>query len=758
MRSISITGFLICVCLCSSVANLSAADWVHWRGPYQNGASDEKHLPEKWTDDPAGPDSNLIWKAPYNCRSSPLVMDGRVFIINDEGDGVLEGERVMAFDAATGKVLWEHKFNVFHSDIVSSRVGWANLAGDPATGYVYAHGVQGMFMCYEGATGRIVWTRSLTEEYGRVSGYGGRTTTPTIDGDLVIVGFVNNSWGDQALRGGNRFVAFNKRTGEPVWWSDPCDRVKVTYCSCPVTATINGQRLFITGAADGSLIALQAQTGVRVWRYPLGDLALDASPVVDGNLVYMTNSQENIDVADQGRVVCVDASQIKDGQPKLVWDVAGIKACLSSPMLHDGRLYVADDGAMLYCMDAKTGARIWKYKYGTQSRGAPVWADGKIYLTAVNARFLILKDEGKRCRELHLHKFFSKTGNELVECNSSPAISNGRIYFGTRDEFYCLGLKDWKADAPAAAKTTEEPKSAGPPALVQVVPADVVLTPGGQASFKVRLFDANGNFVKNSPAEWSLGAAAPPPTLKTKPAALAGTIQDGKLTVSKDVAGQQGVVVAKVGNLTGTARVRVAPVLPFKLNIAAMPLGDYPGGWLNTQGKFMVVERDGRKVLQKGATNPVPPIARANGYISMWNASNYTIQADLSGDLVGTNMPDVGIVNQRYTLQLNGNKQELRLLSWDALPRVDKSVPFKWEPGVWYTAKFTTERKGDKLLVRGKVWPRDQTEPEAWTIEFEDPRPNLEGSPGIYGYATGILDGKAGAPAYYDNITVTPNK
>jgi hypothetical protein len=204
--------------------------------------------------------------------------------------------------------------------------------------------------------------------------------------------------------------------------------------------------------------------------------------------------------------------------------------------------------------------------------------------------------------------------------------------------------------------------------------------------------------------------------------------------------------------------VRVAPVLPYQLDIAALPLGAYPGGWLNAQGKFFVVERDGRKVLQKGAVNPIPPIARANGYITMWNVGDYTIQADLSGERVGTNMPDVGIVNQRYTLQLSGNKQELRLLSWDALPRIDKTIPFTWEPNAWYTAKLTTERKGDALLVRGKVWPRGQPEPAAWTIEVEDPRPNLEGSPAIYGYATGILDGKPGAPGYYDNISVTPNK
>ena len=112
-------------CLAGFAAASLAGDWIHWRGPEQNGVSREVGLPDNWTLDVNDPNSNLIWKAPYGCRSTPLVMGGSVFIINSDGDGIKEGERVMAFDAATGKVLWEHKFNVWHTDIVSSRVGWS---------------------------------------------------------------------------------------------------------------------------------------------------------------------------------------------------------------------------------------------------------------------------------------------------------------------------------------------------------------------------------------------------------------------------------------------------------------------------------------------------------------------------------------------------------------------------------------------------------------------------------------------------------
>src|SRR5436305_1411355 len=139
-------AFLVLVALCGLVPLAARAnDWPQWRGPEQNGVSREKDLPDRFSiNNPEDPKSNLVWKQPFGGRSAPIVMNGRVYIINDAEEGTIrEQERVMCFDADSGKVLWEYRFNVFFTDIVSNRVGWTNLAGDPETGNVYAHGVQG---------------------------------------------------------------------------------------------------------------------------------------------------------------------------------------------------------------------------------------------------------------------------------------------------------------------------------------------------------------------------------------------------------------------------------------------------------------------------------------------------------------------------------------------------------------------------------------------------------------------------------------
>jgi outer membrane protein assembly factor BamB len=740
-----------------TVVPVQARDWLHWRGPEQNGVSRERDLPDKWSPKPEDADNNLIWKAPYGARSTPIVMGGRVFLLNDADEGVNEQERIMCFDANTGKVLWERRFNVFLVDIVSSRVGWTNLAGDAETGYIYAHGTQGYLMCLD-RDGKTIWERSLTEEVGRFCGYGGRLASPCIDGDLVITGFVNMGYGDQA-RGANRFLAVDKRTGTIVWWADTGNQVKDTYYSSPMVGVIGGQRLLVCGGGDGFVHAFKVRTGEKVWSYPVAAKAINASPVIGGNYVYIGNGEENYDdTSVQGKVVCLDGSKVKDGMPALVWEVNEIKDSFATPILHAGRLYVADEGGTLHCLDAKTGKRYWKQKYGKAARGSPVWADGKIYAPDVDAHFVILEPGPKSCKRLHEARF-SSSGATTVEVNGSPAIVNGRIYQATADTLYCIGKKDHKAPAdPVPAPVAEAPADPNArPAKLLAYPGDVTLLPGGSAAFKVRSYDAQGRFLKEVPADWSLPAPPPPPGAKVGGPPLKGTIApQGQLTVDAKTPNQQGPAVAKAFGLEARVRVRVLPPLPFAQDFEKVPEGRTPGGWVNCQGKFVVEKKDGSMVLSKLTANPNPLLAKAYVYIGRPTDTNYTIEADAQAGKHGDNIADMGIVANRYSLVLAGNKQELRIASWEALPRVDKVLKWDWKPGVWYRMKLRVDLQGDKALIRGKVWPRDSKEPAEWTLDFEDPKPNREGSPGLYGYAIGVVENEL-TPIWFDNIRVTPH-
>lgn len=731
---------------------LSAGDWLHWRGPEQTGVSRERDLPEKWSESKGG---NLIWKAPYGSRSTPLVMGGRIYLINDVESGITEQERVVCLDEKTGALLWEKRFNVFLVDIVSSRVGWTNLAGDAETGYLYTHGTQGFLTCFD-KDGKIIWQRSLIEECGRICGYGGRLSSPIVDEGLVIVGIVNASFGDQA-RGSNRFLAVDKRTGQTVWWADTGNQINDTYYSNPVVAVIGGQRLIISGGGDGFVHAFKVRTGEKVWNYPLAAKAVNSSPVVDGDLVYVGNGEENYeDSSIQGRIVCLNGAKVTKGVPEVVWKLDEIKATFASPFILEGRLYMPEENGKLYCFDGKTGKELWKVKYGRVARGSPVWADGKIYIPDVNARFVILKPGAKKCEKLH-EKTFSSADGSVVEINGSPAIVNGRIYLPTADALYCIGKEGHKTppDAiPPAVKEEPADKDAEPARLL-AFPGDVTLRPGESVSYKVSAFDAKGRFLREVKADWSLPAPPPPPGTNVAPPPLKGVITpEGKLTVDAVMKNQQGPAVAKVGKVEARARVRVLPPLPFSQDFEGIPVGRAPGGWVNCQGKFVVEKLNGSNVLRKTTVNPNPLLARANAYMSLPTSTDYTVESDIMGGLVGKNLPDMGLTAQRYTLSLSGNRQQLRLVSWDALPRIEKAMSWQWKPNVWYRMKLTTEIQSDKAIVRGKVWPKDQEEPKAWTIEVEDPRPNREGAPALYGSAVGLVENQL-TPIWYDNVKVT---
>ena len=72
--------------------------------------------------------------------------------------------------------------------------------------------------------GKAVWQRSLTEEFGFYSGFGGRTHTPMIDEGRLVLSFTNAGWGEQAPACGHLRALFLRPTpAQPrPPWAAPC--------------------------------------------------------------------------------------------------------------------------------------------------------------------------------------------------------------------------------------------------------------------------------------------------------------------------------------------------------------------------------------------------------------------------------------------------------------------------------------------------------------------------------------------------------
>ncbi|MEM6471470.1 MAG: PQQ-binding-like beta-propeller repeat protein [Planctomycetota bacterium] len=723
----------------------TAADWTSWRGPEQNGVSRETGLPDDI--------ENVLWKKDdVSCRSTPIVMNDKVYIVSKVGEDADEQERVVCMDAKTGDVIWQHRFGIFFTPIVSIRLGWTVPFGDPETGNVYAHGTQGLLFCFDGETGEVKWKKSLTEEFGRITGYGGRVTSPIVEGDLVIISMISSNWGAHG-GGGVRFLAFDKRTGEMVWWSSTGLRPSNTYRCVPVVTTINGQRILISGGGDGNLHAFQVNTGKKVWSFEFGNGAMNPAPVVEGKFLYAAHGEEIPGRATVGRLACFD---ISGTEPKIVWEKDGIEFKYPSPMLQGGKLFLPDRQGRLYCFDATTGERLWRAKFGRNCTGSPAFGDGKIYLSSVHGYFHILdaEDKGKR---ISRKRFQPADPKFDVEVQGSAAIANGCVFFGTTEEFYCLGTYK-KTELQIPPQPSIPPANpSGEPAQLQVIPAEVTVSAGDKVDFTAKLFDANGQFIKATPIELSLAAMRPGPGLGegvTLPV-LKGEINGASFTAPQIAGGQSGSLLATAGGLKASVRVRQVPTLPYTEDFESTGPGLIPGGWTNTQLRYVTTKlNDGNTVLMKTARIAVPFYRQWYGFIGTPDMDGYTISSDVMGEQVRDNMPNMGITANRYLLQMVGNEQKLRISAWDAIPRVAEEIDFAWEPNTWYRLKVTVKVSGDQAEVLGKAWKKSDAEPSEWNLKLVDKNPNRTGPPGIYGSALGIQPPKTGTPIYYDNVTV----
>jgi outer membrane protein assembly factor BamB len=725
--------------LVPAAALLRGADWPDWRGPARTGVSSETGLPSSWS--PSG--QNLAWKAPYGGRSGPVVFGDRLYLQNTSEDGELMQERLMCFHADTGKLLWEYKYNLFTSDVPPHRIAWASPVVDPASGNVYAFSGNGLLMSFT-RDGKLVWERSLAEEFGMWTTHGGRVSSPIIDGSQIIVSGLMFSWGQHA-GGAHRYLSLDKASGQALWLSAPEGRPTDTIYANPFVGTVNSVRMFFSGGSDGAMHALKIATGEKIWSWPVSQRGLNTAALMVGDDVIVSHSEENLGTSEMGMLAAMPPTKsgtLTDKDAR--WLVRGVQAGYASPVSDGQRIYIVDNGGIMFAHDAKTGARAWEQNLGTIQKSSPVLADGKIYVGTENGKFYIIRPHADRAEILDQDWLGSEQRPEPII--AAPAVARGRIYVASMNAIYAIGPKMAPAGAPSAPLTPPAAAApgSGPATTLLVSPTELIVKPGASVALTVRAFDANGGAVANpGPATWTLEN-------------LKGTVADGKFTADAAATAQAGLVKATVGSISGAARIRVIPDLPWSFDFEdgrEVP----PPQWANATNKFAVRDLEGNKVLVKLAENDFAFAKRCRPFFGATDLRNYTIEADVRALERRRQMGDIGIVAQRYELVLFGNHQRLELQPWQPETKRTVSIPFKWEKDLWYVMKLEVQSlDGAKVRARGKVWPKGQPEPQAWQIERVDPIGSHKGSPGIYADAPSRVGG--GSELYYDNIKVYSNK
>jgi outer membrane protein assembly factor BamB len=735
--------WLIVATIATAAVAVHADNWPEWRGAARTGVSTETGLPAAWS--PKG--ENLAWRVPIGGRSGPVVFGDRLYLQTTAGaaPGSVTGanmqERLICLNADTGKQLWEHKYNIFTGDVPPHRIAWSSPAVDPATGHVYAISGGGLMLALSG-DGKLLWERSLAEEFGMWTTHGGRMSSPIVDGDRVIVSGLTFTWGAHA-GGAHRFLALDAKTGHAIWYSAPEGRPTDTIYANAYVGVVNGVRTFFSGGSDGAMHALKANTGEPLWNWPVSKRGLNTAALVVGDDVIITHSEENVPTNEMGMIAAVPtASKGPLTDKNARWLMRGPEVGYASPVSDGQRIYVMENGGVMLAFDVKSGLQLWRKNLGTIQKSSPVLADGKLYVGTENGKFFILRPRADGVDVLDEDWMGSEGSPEPIV--ASPAVARGRIYVTTMQATYAIGAKGSPTAASRAVESAPTPAK-GTPATLLVTPTELLLKPGESVALTVRAFDGNGQPVQ-APADaaWTVEN-------------LKGTVEGGTFTADKAAVAQAGVVKATAGGVTGVARIRVFPDLPWNFDFEdgrETP----PPQWVNATGKFVVRDLEGNKVLVKLAENPFAFAKRARPFFGPANFSNYTIEADVRTIERRRQMADVGVVAQRYEMVLFGNHQRLELQPWQPETERTVKVPFEWVKDTWYVMKLEVQNlDGGQVRARGKVWKKGEAEPAAWTIERVDPIGNLKGSPGLYADAMNAAP-QGGSEIYYDNIKVYRNK
>ncbi len=725
--------------------------WLNWRGPQQDGTSLEKGLPEK-------PDE--LWSFQLPGRGTPVIANGRVYSWGYRGEQAALQEVLVCLEEATGKPLWEHTFRDFLSDVVYDRYSIGSPAIDAETGNVYLVTSPGLFLCFA-RDGKILWQHSLAEAFGRNTYPNGRTGAPCIEGDLVIVRGVTNNWGSQGPPR-DRYYAFDKRGGQPVWDSTACLGPPYLKDSSFATAVFDwweGRRVFYTALGSGAVVCANAWTGEPIWRSQQIVGGYNSSVVLHQGKVIAIHAGQCLDSTETGRMLALripGADRLEPGKPiELgVKDEAWrnpLSMFTSSPVLVGDRLYQFNESGELHCVDANKGTILWHRKLApSQLHASPLWADGKLYAPMEDGSFYILKPTDTGADELAKVQL---AGNAL----GSPAAWNGKVYVHTTRRLYCFGPKgDNTANLPPPPPAVEVPKP-GPAVRLQIVPNEILLRPGEKVSFKIYALDAKGQRVGpvTEPVTW---AKFIPPTALVKAEMDAAFNAEGELVAGTRASA--GSWKATVGKLSGTARGRVVVNLPYREDFQAFNLTEkhptegmfaYPPlAWVGARLRWDVREKDGSNVLAK--TTDTMILQRALTFVGHPAESGYTIAADLMSDGNRRGMGEMGLINQRYLIALKGNHDKIEVNS--NLERFKVSVPFTLTPKTWYRLKTRVDVAADGVgMIRAKVWKRAEAEPEAWTLEARHENAHKEGVPGFYGFSS-----QPAWRVYMDNLEITPNK
>jgi outer membrane protein assembly factor BamB len=252
-------------------------------------------------------------------------------------------------------------------------------------------------------------------------------------------------------------IAVDKRSGEVVWRAfGPGDQVLHGQWSSPVAANVNGRIQVLFGGGDGWLRSYDATSGHEIWRFDgnpkdarwlprpgvLSRSSIIASPVFAAGRVVVAMGQSPGHGTGPSLIHAISPNGQGDvTESRLQWTSREVGRVVGTPIVKDGLLYVGDLGGTIHCLDAATGAHIWKHETNEAIWGSLLLAGDRLYVGNVEGSMSVLRAG----RQKHV------LGQIEMDAPlySPPAPIGDALYLATAKRLYLIA-------APL------DPKTAGP--------------------------------------------------------------------------------------------------------------------------------------------------------------------------------------------------------------------------------------------------------------------------------------------------------
>jgi len=376
-------------------AQQRSPDWPQWRGANRDGAA-------TFSAPPAWPDTlNLKWKVDVGIGySAPIIAGDRVFAFSRQG----EDEVMRALDAASGKVVWETKYNATYkaNPAATSKHGTGPKSTPTfADGRLYTLGMTGVVTAFDAATGKQLWqTPKPAVETLYHTGQ-----SPVVDRGLVIVHVGGHNNG--------ALTAFDARTGDAKWaWTGDGP----AYGS-PIVVDLGGTRQVITTTQE-NLVGVNAATGELLWKRPHSVRATRnaVTPIVHSQIVISSGL---------GLPVTGFRVMNKGGQwaSEDVWVNNDVTMDMSTGVVIRNTLYgfSARNAGQFFALDARSGKTLWTSD-ARQGTNAAIVSAGNVWFA--------LEDDGELVVSRSDARVFEPMRRYAVATSATwaqPVISGNRV-------------------------------------------------------------------------------------------------------------------------------------------------------------------------------------------------------------------------------------------------------------------------------------------------------------------------------------------